>query len=205
MKSSANYAHRIAKEYDGILPYHEIFYIRSIAFSAGRALTAFVRYKEALSGPAGELRNERLVFGLYEAIVHCAAVSRYFWPVSEDKLPRARAHRLRKAFQLSESDPLFHVRSIRNGVEHFDERLDRFCAKDPVGTIFDLIVESEGLVDEEVTHVLRLVDPVAQIIVLFGKKYCFGGLQNSIERIKGAAEEMDRAGGRLRVGPGTAG
>jgi hypothetical protein len=71
---------------------------------------------------------------------------------------------------VGEDDPLFEVRLIRNAVEHFDERLDRFCTRDPLGTIFDLIVESNELVDQQVTHVLRLVvDPEAEIIVLFGK------------------------------------
>jgi hypothetical protein len=200
MKSRVSHAHRIAKEYDGILPYHEIFYIRSIRFSTGRALTAFARYAEALKSPQSETRSEDLVFGLYEAIGHCAAVSRYFWPTSEEKLPVARATRLREAFGMNDDDPLYRVRSIRNGVEHFDERLDRFCAKDPVGTIFDLVVDSEDLVDEQVTHVLRLVDPAAQTVVLFGKKYCFAGLQSSIERIQQAAEKMDRMGGRLDPG-----
>ena len=199
MKSHVSHAHRIAKEYDGILPYHEIFYIRSLRFSAGRALTAFERYAEALAAPRSEPRTEALVFGLYEAIGHCAAASRYFWPTSEEKLPVARATRLRKAFHLNDDDPLYRVRLVRNGVEHFDERLDRFCAKDPVGTIFDLVVDSEDLMDEQVTHVLRLVDPAAQVVVLFGKKYCFAGLQASIEKIQKAADEMDRAGGRLDV------
>ena len=32
-------------QYKGILPYHEIFYIESIKYSAGRSLEAFERYE----------------------------------------------------------------------------------------------------------------------------------------------------------------
>jgi hypothetical protein len=153
-----NYSHRIAKEYDGCLPYHEIFYIRSIRFSADRALGAFNRYYEEIEVPATAQRAE----------------------------------------ELHDDDPLLNVRLIRNAIEHFDERLDCFCSRDPVGTIFDLIVGSEALADEQVTHVLRLVDPASEIIILFGKKYQFAGLHRSVERIHGIANMMDREGGRLR-------
>jgi len=199
MKTQPNYAHRIAKEYGGCLPYHEIFYIRSIRFSADRALGALTRYYGAVKAPASEARTEEIVFALQEALGHCAAVSRYFWPVSDEKLALARAKTLRAAFELHDDDPLFNVRLIRNAIEHFDERLDRFCSRDPVGTIFDLIVGSEGLADEQVRHVLRLVDPASQIIILFGKKYSFADLNRSVERIHGTASMMDREGGRLSI------
>jgi hypothetical protein len=199
MKTQPNYAHRIAREYGGCLPYHEIFYIRSIRFSANRALGAFNRYYEAIKVPAAAERTEEIVFALQEALGHCAAVSRYFSPVSDEQLALARAKTLRAAFELHDNDPLLNgVRLIRNAIEHFDERLDHFCSRDPVGAIFDLIVGSEDLADEQVTHVLRLVDPASQIIILFGKKYPFAGLHRSIERIHGIASMMDREGGRLR-------
>jgi hypothetical protein len=198
MKTQPNHAHRIATEYGGCLPYHEIFYIRSIRFSADRALGAFNRYYEAIKLSAAAERVEEIVFALQEALGHCAAVSRYFSPVSDEELALARAKTLRAAFAFHDDDPLLNVRLIRNAIEHFDERLDCFCSRDPVGAIFDLIVGSEGLADEQVTHVLRLVDPASQIIILFGKKYPFGGLHRSIERIHGIASMMDREGGRLR-------
>ncbi|WP_354126047.1 hypothetical protein [Bradyrhizobium sp. RT9b] len=37
-KAQAKYAERIATEFDEILPFHEIFYIRAISFATERAL-----------------------------------------------------------------------------------------------------------------------------------------------------------------------
>jgi hypothetical protein len=199
MKSRPNYAHRIAKEYDGILPYHQVFYIRSIRFSAGRAASAFARLRERVNIHHTEADTEEIVFTLQEALAHSAAVSRYFWPVSDEKLAAARGKNLRTIFSLDEADPLFHVRSIRNTIEHFDERLDRFCSRDPVGTVFDLIVSDSALADEQVTHVLRLVDPDDEIFVLFGKKHSYAGLEDSIRRIHLQSCRMDECGGRLRA------
>jgi hypothetical protein len=126
-------------------------------------------------------------------------VSRFFWPVNEDKLAQARGQNLRKVFSLNEGDPLFSARHIRNVVEHFDERLDRFCSRDPVGQIFDLIVTSNDIADAEVTHVLRLVDPQSETFVLFGKKYSYAGLEDCVARISDLAMRLDDSGGRLRT------
>lgn len=205
MKPRPNYAHRIAKEYGGILPYHRIFYIRSIRFSAGRATAAFARLRECLPNERTEADTEEAIFTLQEALGHCAAVSRYFWPISDDKLAVSRAKNLRTTFDLDEADPLFTVRAVRNAVEHFDERLDRFCSRDPVGTIFDLIVTDNSLADEQVTHVLRLADPWAEIFVLFGKKHSYAGLEDSIRRIHAQSRRMDEAGARLHAVHQTAG
>lgn len=192
-----NYAHRIAKEHNGILPYHEVFYIRSILFSSGNALSAFARYRESLMRKADETRTADIIFSLQEALGHCAATSRYFWPSSDEKLALARGKNLCRVFQLEETDPLFAVRHIRNVFEHYDEKLDRFCARDPVGQIFDLIVESRTLAEAEVTHVLRLVDPSSQTVVLFGHAFSFGGLETSIQKIHDLAVSVDGNGGRL--------
>jgi hypothetical protein len=193
-----NYAHRIAKEYDGILPHHEVFYIRSILFASGNALSAFGRYHESLMQKEDESRTAAIIFNLQDALGHCAATSRYFWPSSDEKLAVARGKNLCRVFKLDESNPLFTVRHIRNIFEHYDEKLDRFCARDPVGEIFDLIIESRALADAEVTHVLRLLDPLSQTVVLFGRAFSFQGLQESIQHIHERAVSMDGSGGRLK-------
>lgn len=199
MKGRTNYAHRITKECDGILPYHEIFYIRSIQFSAGRAQTAFEAYRERAAKFKSPADTEELIFTFQEALGHCAAVSRYFWPVKPDnKHATARAKKLRDTFHLEDHDPLYQARWIRNTIEHFDEKIDQFCSRDPVGTIYDLIVESSDLADEEVTHVLRLLDPSTETIVLFGRKYNFSGIEASVRRIYDSANFMDKNGGRLK-------
>jgi hypothetical protein len=116
------YANRIASEFDGILPYHEIFYIRAIGFAAERALQAFHRFGKAMQD---DKHSPLVVASLQEALNHCAAISRFFWPSTNDVLAVARGTTLRRAFRMSDDNPL-QSRAIRKHVEHFDERLDRF-------------------------------------------------------------------------------
>lgn len=188
------YAERIAKEFDGILPYHEVFYIRSIWFAADRALRAFHRFSEGLQDDS---ESPHLVSSLQEAISHCAAISRFFWPSVSDTLAVTRGKTLCDAFQITE-DNLLRSRAMRNHVEHFDERLDRFLSGDPMGQLCDFVVGSSDLVDQEATHVMLLVDPEAQVFVLFGEKYHFAGLVDCVHSVRAAASRMDSEGGRLK-------
>jgi hypothetical protein len=80
----------------------------------GRALAAFERFRECLKVLNTQGDTEEVVFTLQEALGHSAAVSRFFWPVSDDKLAVARSKNLRAAFALDEDDPLFRVRLVRN-------------------------------------------------------------------------------------------
>jgi hypothetical protein len=192
--TQAKYAERIATEYDGILPYHEIFYIRAIGFAAERALQAFHRFGKAIQD---DPHAPHIVSSLQEALSHCAAISRFFWPVAKDKLAVARGKTLREAFQMADDSPL-RSRAIRNHVEHFDERLDRFLGGDPMGQLCDFVIGSSDLADEEATHVMLLVDPKAQIVVLFGEKYHFSGLTECVHSVLTTATQMDSHGGRLK-------
>lgn len=194
MNPSSNYAERIATEFDGILPYHEIFYIRALGFAAERALHAFNRFAKAIQDDS---HHPNVVASLQEALSHCAAVSRFFWPAVKNKLAVARAKTLREAFGIGDDSPL-RSRAIRNHVEHFDERLDRFLSADPMGQLCDFVIGPNDLADEEATHVMLLVDPEAQIVVLFREKHDFSGLTDCVQCVHMAAHHMDRQGGRLK-------
>jgi len=191
--TQGEYAQRIAAEFNGILPYHEIFYIRAIGFAADRALQTFHRFGKAIQN---DKHSPLVVASLQEALNHCAAISRFFWPTAKDALAVARGKTLRQAFRAADDSPL-RSRAIRNHVEHFDERLDRFLSNDPMGQLCDFVVGSSELVNEQATHVMLLVDPEAQIVVLFGEKYDFSGLTDCVGAVHAAAYAMDTNGGRL--------
>jgi hypothetical protein len=64
-------------------------------------------------------------------VIHQAgALSRYFWP--SDKKHSNRGVFLRKMFSVQEDDPLSD-RSLRNALEHYDERLDKLFATPDAG------------------------------------------------------------------------
>jgi hypothetical protein len=84
-------------------------------------------------------------------VLHGASVSRYFWPVRSGH--EARAEELRSNFGLSEASPL-HSRTLRNALEHFDERLDKYLASGVFGHIIPEFVGKSGKT-EVPTHVFR--------------------------------------------------
>src|SRR6476469_10758873 len=125
----------IIQEYDGILPFHEAFYIQSIGLLALSGVERFDRYRNGISSTTDSVN---LIHELQSALTHAAAVSRFFWPATRDPLSTARADRLRSGYEVGDNDPLAN-RSLRNAFEHFDERLDKFLATNPTGPIVDMI------------------------------------------------------------------
>jgi hypothetical protein len=179
----------------GILPYTEAFYLESIAYTAGRAVSAFIRFDEAVSTKDS---NDDIVAAVQEALTHVAALSRFFWPARKTALSNARGKRLREAFQVPEGSPL-QSRELRNALEHFDERLDEFLLEDHAGSFFpSAMVDDASLSEEQTGHIFRLVDPKTSKFVLLGTAYSFGELHREAERIQSLAEESSDRGGRLR-------
>jgi hypothetical protein len=183
-----NYSKEIVEQYEGIIPYHQIFYIRAIKFAAERAYLAFARFNNALAGT--NKNQQEIVFSIQEALGHCAAVSRFFWPSAKDPLAIARANNLKKTFNIIDGNPL-QSRAIRNRVEHFDERLDEFLSYDPTGSIYDFAIGSKDLSQGKASHILLLLDIQAQVVILFGKEYPFSGLLEETKRIYELAYSMD--------------
>ena len=188
---------------DGIYPPFEAFHILSVLYSTSRSLAAFRRYSSAISRGAGD---DTIVSAVHEALGHAAALSRFFWPsrVEAKKssgvqlLKNTRARKLRQAFDLNEDSPL-KDRRLRNALEHFDERLDRYMLADSAGFFFPgPMVGDHQLADDPTGHIFKLVDPKAQCFVLLGEKFYFRPLRKEVSRVHRRANEMDRKGSRLR-------
>lgn len=198
MLSEAEQARRVQiliEHYDGISSPFEAFYIHSIIYAADRADSAFRRFDDAL--PTGNA--ELVVSSVHEALTHAAGISRFFWPMRETKLARARGEKLRKAFAVEDSSPLRH-RKLRNALEHFDEDLDAFLLDDPVGYFFPgALVASHQLADEEIGNIFKLVDPENNICILLGEKYEFGHIRQEVRRVLDVARIMDASGARLTL------
>lgn len=90
----------VAKDYGGILPYCEAFYIHSIIYSADRADRAFRRFRRACRNGASAIT---VASAAHEALGHAAALSRFFWPARQSDLTKARAIKLRQAFAIDET------------------------------------------------------------------------------------------------------
>lgn len=190
----ASREHTIATEYQGILPYFEAFYLESIAYTAGRAVAAFDRFE--IAAKKGDSKEET-VASVQEALTHVAALSRFFWPTRKSALTQARGKRLRARFAIEDGSPL-QSRELRNALEHFDERLDKFLVDDHFGYFFpSAMVGDTSLSEETIGHIFRLVDPETLQFVLLGKAYSFKELREIAKTIEFKASEKSQSGGRL--------
>ncbi len=185
----------IAKQYRGIYPPYEAFYIHSIIYAAERSETAFQRFDEAVvaSRPAA-----LIVATVQEALTHAGALSRFFWPMKKDsQLVVARGARLRDAFALNDTSAL-KWRRLRNAFEHFDEDLDRFLLEDRAGYFFPSPqVDDQTLADEAIGHIFKLVDPKHGVCVLLGEKFEFRPIRSEVQRILVRAYGLIEQGSRL--------
>jgi hypothetical protein len=184
----------IVADHQGILSYCEVFYLESVAYTAGRAVSAFLRFDETLLKKSG---NDQIVAAVQEALTHVAALSRFFWPARKSALSNARGKRLRESFGITEESPL-QSRALRNALEHFDERLDEFLLEEHVGYFFpSAMVDDASLSEETIGHIFRLVDPTTSQFVLLGTAYSFKELRAVAENIQSIANKRSEYGGRF--------
>ncbi len=193
----------VTENFAGINPLFEAFYIRSVLYSASRAREAFERFT-ALQTSDDTAQNQ--VSLIHEALGHAAALSRFFWPSNIGgrrmkalkSLKEARAKKMREAFSLTDDSPLKN-RTLRDCLEHFDERLDEYLLKNHGGYFFpDAIIGDAELADDAIGHIFKLVDPNSSCFVLLGEKYFFEGIKKEVYRIYESARQMDENGCRLR-------
>jgi hypothetical protein len=181
----------VVAEYGGIVPYCETFYIHSIIYSADLANKAFRRFRRACRNNASKTV---VVSAVHEALGHAASLSRFFWPSRDGKIAKARAGKLRLAFALDESSPLRN-RHLRDSLEHFDERLDRFLLKNDDGYFFPTpLVGNHALADDASGRIFKLVDPTGCHFVVLNEKYCFEALPSEVQRVLALAQRMSHNG-----------
>jgi hypothetical protein len=185
----------------GIHPPYEAFYIHSILYSSSRALDAFQRFSVAR-----RLNDEpgTQVSCVHEALGHAAALSRFFWPSGLGKASKAartlrarRASKLRAAFKLTSASPL-KDRRLRDSLEHFDERLDRYLLENDAGAFFpEALIGDSRIASDPSGHVFKLVDPVKHHFVCMGEVFYYGDLEAEVTRVHEMAQGMSASGSRL--------
>lgn len=185
-------ASMVAEEYRGVIPQFIDIYGRSIYHSASRAIHAFRRFDGAV-----EAKNDaEAVSSVHEALGHCGNLSRYFWPSRQNSrrkstfmaLAEARGKTLRKIFDVADDSPL-KDRSLRDSLEHFDERLDLYFLAFDGGLIMpDPMIGPYQIAKIQYGHIFKVVDPNNQVFVLLGVEFRYGELRPEIERIVSLSE-----------------
>ena len=180
----------------GISPPFEAFYIDCMFWNASSAKRSIDEVNEWLRLVAAddprtlELPKPELFDRLQNIIQQAAALSRYFWPTPRKPSPihSARAKSLRDAFRIAESSPL-HNRDLRNGLEHFDEKLDLYLTQNQVGNFVPDYVDYLESKSEVPLHIFKAFYTYPLIFVLLGTRYEMAPLVNEMLSIHTALAE----------------
>lgn len=175
----------LVTEMGGIMPHCRAFYSLSLRYSVTRAHQSFERYET--SRIAGDTDEEQVSY-VHEALGHSASLSRFFWPSGLGnkkfkKLRFARAKALRERFSIDDRSALKR-RTLRDSLEHYDERLDKYCLSKDSGYFFpSAMIGDSDLADDPTGSIFRMVDPSKKIFVVMGEKHEFGLIQLEIKRL----------------------
>jgi hypothetical protein len=196
------------KEKFSIWTPYQAFYIQSMLFNTSSALQACERaskYIEAISnGKIGSQdRKDELLDCLQNFINHSGAVARYFFPsyggMKKDTkgIHQRRADHLCRVFGVDDKNPL-HDKQLRNAIEHFDERLDRYLEKGIVGQIFPSLILNKPEETEVPHHIFRayyLNDGIYQVL---GERHRIQPILDEMGRIHDMLAKFDSDGGVFR-------
>lgn len=182
-KSEMKRREEIVSEAGGVLPYAEEFYLAGMKYAAERSTTAFKEADDAQGAPAVSL--------VHQALACAGELSRYFWPSWRGGVAMRRGERLRDAFALTDASPLAD-RRLRDGLEHFDERLDKFLLTIDAGEFFPFPIEGDARMLENPTqHFFKLLDRDRGVFILLNKAFSYQPIREEVERIQAALRASD--------------
>ena len=179
---------------NGIHPPYQIFYSLSMAFctkSAVRSVEVLGEVFEHLANsdspdPEKDIDTQSVLDELQNIVVQGAAVARYFWPIREGQQIHAhRAAALREQFDIQDGNPLRVCKPLRDAMEHFDERLDKYLAKGIVGHIFPNYFGYDGARDGVPIHFFRAYFIDSGIFEMLGERFEIEPLANELLRLNG--------------------
>lgn len=177
---------------NGIHPPYRIFYSLSMAFctkSAVRSIEVLNDVFEhlAISGtedPEEDVDVQSVLDELQNLIVQGAAIARYFWPIREgQQIHASRAAALRNEFAIRDDNPLRVCKPLRDAMEHFDERLDKYLSKGVVGQIFPQYFGHERKRDEVPLHFFRAYFIDSGTFEMLGERFEIEPIANELIRL----------------------
>jgi len=187
-----------------IWPPLEVFYVQSMLFNSSSAVRSILRLEKIFEKlPAHptiedvkQLPTQLILNELQNMIVQAGALSRYFWPVRAAHKPRGQL--LCKYFVMTEDSPLFN-RALRNAIEHFDERIDKYFSQGAVGYFFPEYVGPKPEDDGVPGHFFRAFFVDTGEFRLLDEEFLMEPTANEILFIHSHLVEMDKEGGRFRL------
>jgi hypothetical protein len=184
-----------------IWPPYEIFYIHSMLFNTTSAVASISLLGEVMEHLEGnspsslrDIDTDDVLNHLQNIVLQGAALSRYFWPVREGH--ERRAEKFRSSLGVTDNNPLRN-RDLRNAMEHFDERLDRYLSKGIVGNIIPQYVGPSPKSAGVPRHTFRSYYIDLGVFELLGDRYEIEPIAKELWRLHDALAKCDQHGGRL--------
>jgi hypothetical protein len=184
---------------------YQVFYIHSMLFNSASAMQSLTEidaiFRKIFSTPTvdpDDVPTKRILDNLQNLVLQAASLSRYFWPVRKGHENRGSV--LRDAFSINETSPMFD-RSLRNALEHFDERLDNYLASGIVGYVFPEYVGPAPADNDVPGHFFRAYFFDRGIFRLLGEEFSIEPLAAEMQSIHEKLSRMDQQGGTLRRMP----
>lgn len=187
------------KQRKTIWPPFQAFYIHSMLFNAESARGSIeavnsvmhVVFENSPENPLAAIPVHHVLDHLQNVILQAAALSRYFWPVREAH--EWRGVQLRAVFEVSHQSPL-KSRDLRNAIEHFDEKLDKYLEGGIVGQIFPEYVGPLSGSDGVPVHFFRAYYIDKGVFELLGHRYEMNPIAAEVGRIHAELKRMMKRG-----------
>ncbi len=137
---------------------YQMFYIESMFTICQSARSSLMLLQDKDSPDIQDIEPNVLLDQIQNIVQQAAALSRYFWP-SLTKEPRNAIHQkrgdyLRRVFDIADDNPL-RDRTMRNALEHFDERIDIYLHGNVAGEFFPNYVGPKPDPDDSVPKFFR--------------------------------------------------
>jgi hypothetical protein len=150
----------------------------------------------------GGLRNGDLNtfwFGLHSTVSGLGNISKVFFPARSQS--EARCAHMRTLFGVGDNS-LLGARDVRNGLEHFDERIDRWAATSQRHNFADRIVMPPGaIVGLDPSYFARSFDPSSTVISVFGDSVDLKAVIAEVQAIVGRVQAAQHHREAERFGP----
>lgn len=141
--------------------------------------------------PEEDIDVQSVLDELQNLIVQGAAVARYFWPIREtQQIHASRASALRNEFSIGDDNPLRICKPLRDAMEYFDERLDKYLSKGIVGQIFPQYFGSEVKRDGVPQHFFRAYFTDSGTFEMLGERFEIEPIATELIRLNNRLNEI---------------
>lgn len=184
-------------EFD-VQPQHEVFYIQSMLYLTTSILTQGHQLADTMSSieieeDFNKIPPENILFPAQTIVMNAAALARYFWPVRKNELHVKRAKFLKEKIGIND-DSVLNTKAIRDCIEHFDERLDKFLNSTLAFQVYPQFV---GCLDngvENFQHFFRAYDPNTTEFLVMGNSCYLQPILNEVGKINMLLLEFNDSG-----------